>query len=243
MPSVVYSLVVRNPGYLLVGSGDLVQDTFQIDGIATDPDSATSVSLAVHGCLSGVSGSFSGSTVRGIFRINGRDLFDSETQLHRSSSDYTVWYKEAWLKVVIEGLAELEESLRELPKATSTNVLKRALTNAADPIEQDAKRLAPVLSGKLQRSVKTGGKLSKRQRAANPKKSQVEIYVGPGALREAVVQEFGTFKMRPQPFLRPAWSSNWRKSLDMIRDELAAEIEKARQRLARKAERLARMMK
>jgi hypothetical protein len=94
MPSVVYGLIVRSPDYLLVGSGDLIQDTFQIDSIATNPDSAADVSLAVHACLSGLSGSFSGSAVRGIFRVNGRDLFDQETQLHRASSDYTVWYKE-----------------------------------------------------------------------------------------------------------------------------------------------------
>ena len=138
----------------------------------------------------------------------------------------------------IEGLAELQEALAELPKATATNALKRALTNAADPFVQTAQQLAPHMTGKLQTSIKVGSKLSKRQKSLYRKESKVEIFVGPAALRQAITQEFGTVYEKPQPFLRPAWSSNWRGVLDSIAKELADEIEKTRQRAARKAARI-----
>lgn len=143
----------------------------------------------------------------------------------------------------IEGLKELGEALQELPKATGTNVLKRALTEAADPIEQDAASRAPELRGHLKRSVTTGTKLSRRQKSQHKKESKVEIFVGPGALPQAVWQEFGTAHHPAQPFLRPAWDANGKGALMSIKDALAEQIEKARQRLARKAERLAAQMK
>src|SRR5262245_52339340 len=144
----------------------------------------------------------------------------------------------------LDGLSELLEALQsELPKATSTNVIKRTLTNAADPFESTAYRLAPHMTGKLQRSIMVGTKLSTTQRNKFPKISKVEIYVGPGTLVQAITQEFGTVRQRPQPFLRPAWSENVKAVLDSIRGELADQIEKARQRAARKAARLLDQMK
>jgi HK97 gp10 family phage protein len=143
----------------------------------------------------------------------------------------------------VEGLSELLEGLDELSKATATNVLKRALNKAADPIQTAAEAAAPVLTGKLQRSITIGTKLSRRQRSLYQKRSKVEVFVGPGALAQATAQEFGTVTNRPQPFMRPAFLSNWRKSLDLIREELANEIEKARQRAMRKAARVLSQMK
>lgn len=139
----------------------------------------------------------------------------------------------------VEGLSELKAALDELPKATGTNVLKRALLKAAEPIEARAEQLAPRLSGALQRSVTAGTKLSGRQKKQHRKESKVEIFVGAGALVQAITQEFGTAHHPPQPFLRPAWAANKVKALNSIKELLAEEIEKARARLARKAARLA----
>jgi HK97 gp10 family phage protein len=138
----------------------------------------------------------------------------------------------------IEGLAELKDALEELPKATGTNVLKRALTKAAEPLEADAERTAPVGIGTLQRSIKVSGKLSRRQKSQHKKESKVELFIGPAPLVQAITQEFGTVDHGPKPFMRPAWDGNKLKALGTIKDILAAEIEKARQRLARKAAKL-----
>lgn len=141
----------------------------------------------------------------------------------------------------IDGLKELDEALRELPKATGKNVLKRALTTAAAPVEAEAKRLVPVKSGKLRDSISIGPRLSKRQRGLNTPGSPVEIFVGASALPHAHLQEFGTVKMRPRPFLRPAWDANKMKVLESIKGDLWQEIEKAAKRLAKKAAKLAAM--
>ena len=44
----------------------------------------------------------------------------------------------------VEGLAELETALKELPKATGKNVIRRALVAAGQPIVDMAVQLAPV---------------------------------------------------------------------------------------------------
>ena len=145
--------------------------------------------------------------------------------------------------VKLEGLSDLKDALEELPKATSTNVQKRALMKAAQPILEAARAAAPVLTGTLRDKMMISARLSKTQRAGYEKDSKVEVYVGPPPLVQAITSEFGTFREAPQPFVRPAWAENKRTALDLIRDELAEEIEKARQRIARKAERLAAQMK
>ena len=56
--------------------------------------------------------------------------------------------------------------------------------------------------------------------------------------------EFGTVNHPPHPFMRPAWDElTPEPMISMIGETLAEEIEKARSRLARKAEREAAKMK
>jgi HK97 gp10 family phage protein len=139
----------------------------------------------------------------------------------------------------LEGLSELVAAFKEeLPKATATNVQKRALKEAAAPIESDAKRLAPVRTGKLRQRIDIGSKLSPRQKSRNEKESKVEIYVGPPSMERAIVAEFGSVKQTPKPFMRPAWDANKRSAFNGIKSILEEEIEKARQRIARKTARL-----
>src|SRR5262245_34165590 len=107
----------------------------------------------------------------------------------------------------IEGLKELKDALLELPKATGTNVQKRALMKAADPLQSLAQSLAPVLTGALQRSFTTGVKLSDKAKADHKKTSKVEVYSGPGELVQARLSEFGTRFQSPRPFMRPAWDA------------------------------------
>lgn len=58
-------------------------------------------------------------------------------------------------KVKIEGLKELEAALKELPKATGRNVIRRALTTAAQPVAELARANAPRgATGVLSRSIR-----------------------------------------------------------------------------------------
>jgi HK97 gp10 family phage protein len=139
----------------------------------------------------------------------------------------------------IEGVSELVEVLtEELPKATSTNVQKRALKEAAEPFERDAKSNAPIRTGKLREKINISTKLSPAQKSKNEKESKVEIYIGPPSMERAIVAEFGSVKQVPKPFMRPAWDANKRTAFKRIKEILEQEIEKARQRMARKAAKL-----
>lgn len=139
----------------------------------------------------------------------------------------------------IDGLRELQAGLAELKKPTQTNVLKRALMKAGAPVERDAETRAPELRGHLRRGIGIGTKLTRRQKALHRKESKVEVHIGAGGHPQAHLQEFGTAHHAPQPFMRPAWDNNKMRVLHSIRNDLATEIEKARQRAARKAARLA----
>lgn len=139
----------------------------------------------------------------------------------------------------IEGLKELDDALSELPKATARNVLLRTLKEQGEPIRDAGEANAPKLKGGLKQSYTTGTKLSRRQKSQNNKESMVEVYIGPGPHPKGVQTEFGNAHQAAHPHLRPAFDANVMKVLDGIKKSLAEQIEKARARLARKAERLA----
>lgn len=146
-------------------------------------------------------------------------------------------------KFEIQGMKELDEALKELPKATSRNVIKRAFASAIAPMEQSAKAMAPRRTGSLAGSISFGTRLSRRQKRLHKKESDVEFFAGAGALPHAHLQEFGTRHHAPHPFMRPAWDSNKMQALASFVKDLSDEIEKARARLARKAARLAAQIK
>ena len=147
-------------------------------------------------------------------------------------------------RFTVEGLADLDTALLELPKATARNVLLRVLTKEAQPIADAGEALAPRRTGQLAMSYTVSTKLSPRTRAQNPKESDVEVYVGPGARfsASAIATEFGNAHQAPESHMRPAWDQNVQNVLNRIAADLAIEIEKARARIARKAEREAAKM-
>lgn len=139
----------------------------------------------------------------------------------------------------VEGLKELDEALKELPKATARNVLLRTLKEQGQPIATAGETYAPKLTGGLAASYVVSTKLSRRQRKANKKESDVEVYIGPAPSAKSIQTEFGNAHQAAEPHLRPAWDSNVGRVLMGIANSLSEQIEKARARLARKAARLA----
>jgi HK97 gp10 family phage protein len=137
----------------------------------------------------------------------------------------------------VEWLVGSDKALAEVgSKATQKNVLRRTLVKAAKGIDDAASSLAPVETGRLQISVVTGTKLTRRQRPSAYKAGKlgvVEVHVGT-AMSRGLFQEFGTYKMSPQPFMRPAWDNEKHRSLETIKIELWNEIEKAAKRAAKK---------
>jgi len=163
--------------------------------------------------------------------------------------------------VKVEGLKELQAALEDLPKATSRNVLRRALLAGAAPIEATAEQLAPVKTGALRTSHTAGTKLSRRQKAVHRQwagqqpaertaqgfrskpSDAVYVFVGPGGMPQAITQEFGTVDHAAHPFMRPAWDQNQHRALQIVVERIAVEIQTAVARIARKAEREAAKIK
>lgn len=150
------------------------------------------------------------------------------------------------MKIKVEGFRELERQLSDLvdqvggSRATGKNVLRRVLIKAAKPVEAAAAANAPILSGDLRADVKTGSRLNSRQarQARKAGKSTVEIHVGTSN-PAGIQNEFGNVHQPARPWFRPAWDANSSGSLDIIRNEMGPEIDKAAARIARKAARRA----
>jgi len=142
------------------------------------------------------------------------------------------------MKMRIEGLRQVDEALKELPRATSKNVVRRVLRKRGEPVAMLAARLAPVDNADLANSITVGTRLAPRQRSRTPA-DRVEVFVGASSSL-AHLQEFGTRHHAAQPFMRPAFEQLKYQVLDGIQKDLMNEIEKAKARQARKAARIAR---
>jgi HK97 gp10 family phage protein len=145
------------------------------------------------------------------------------------------------MKVTVktQGLRGLEQALRALPKATGKAVLRRTGIKALAPFDKAWREKAPHLTGQLEESGGVGTKLTRRQARLNRKredKSSVEVFAGPND-PAAVPQEFGTATQSAQPFARRAWDETKDETLEIVKDELGKQIDKAAARLARKAAR------
>lgn len=147
------------------------------------------------------------------------------------------------MTVKLEGFKELDQALGKLPKSTAKNVLRRTLSRAADPVDDEASANTPKDTGKLERSVVVGTRLTKSQRAGgavltgsgfrSAAKNYVEVHIGT-AMGRGMFTEFGTFKDPPQAWFRRAWDSTKGEALEIIKSDLGTEIEKAAKRYAKK---------
>jgi HK97 gp10 family phage protein len=172
--------------------------------------------------------------------------------------------------VKIEGLKDLNDALSEFSKATAGNILKRAVGTAGALFAEHAIAIAPKDRGDLKREIKvskpkiiTPGKAAYAQamretgdkaeaaaaaraanRSAGGEGRSAVTHVGPTKRAgHGMLQEFGTAHHRAQPFMRPTFDADGPKLVEVIRDTLAEEIEKAAKRAERKAARLAGKMK
>lgn len=141
----------------------------------------------------------------------------------------------------LEGLKELDKALvglaEEFHPRNARSVLRSSLKEGGKIIADAGEALAPRLSGELADSYTVGSKLSRRQKRAHKKESQIETFVGPTPHAKSVQTEFGNAHQAPHAHLRPAWDSNVTRVLDLIVSQIKERLEKTRARLARKAER------
>ena len=165
------------------------------------------------------------------------------------------------ITVKVEGLSELKDAIEALPKAVGNNVLRQVLLARAEPIAALARQKAPVgRSGRLRDSIivqslgsggagkaafaaamSGGASRAEAGRAAHAANSaagnSAMVAIGPNKkIAYAHMVEFGSaHNPVPKPFIRPAWDSLKGSLLDNIKEDLWAEIQKAVDKMARKA--------
>lgn len=159
----------------------------------------------------------------------------------------------------VKGLKELEQTLMALPQAVGQNTARAAMRQAAKPMAERARDLAPERSGQLKKSIRIGTKLNGRQvkllKELSPEqRSAVELYLGPSYAkgdkgRHGHLVEFGTrprknggkFKgtmhpgTAPRPFLRPAFDAEGEATINRVGPILFKAIQRAMKREAKKA--------
>jgi HK97 gp10 family phage protein len=142
----------------------------------------------------------------------------------------------------VEGVDETLALLGEFPRAIGRATLRRALVKAAQPVAVVARSYAPddTATGApdLKSSIAVTTQLIKRHRGS--KVDEVEVHIGPtkvagrAVLNYAAIQEYGSYKQRAVPFMRPAWDRTKGIVFKLLASELATEFERAARRLDRK---------
>jgi HK97 gp10 family phage protein len=146
------------------------------------------------------------------------------------------------ITVSVDGLAEVQAVLGDLPRATQKSTMRKVLIRRAEPIAATMRSLVRVDQGQLRDSIGVSTKLSRRQQTLHKKagdRAGVEVFVGAGALPQAITEEFGTDDQSPHPFARPAWDQGKRDILVGLGADMWTEIERVVKRRAATAARRA----
>jgi len=167
-------------------------------------------------------------------------------------------------RVKVEGFADLNQAFAELSKSAGNAVLRRVGSAAMEPMRAAAESLAPddmktpdpdlqssivLQSGTGTRAMNIGRQKVSDIEAGN----RVNIAMGPDAklprsprqsekssgYTRALVMEFGSYKDKAQPYMRPAFDREAMPTITRLRDSLGAEIARAAERARRRAARRA----
>ena len=121
----------------------------------------------------------------------------------------------------VKGLSKLENDLKSLPENLAKKAVKAAVNDGAQVIQTEMVRLAPRKTGFLASHIVVKVTMDKFGEAVAKIGPAKEAFWG-------LFNEFGTKHMRAQPFMRPAFDTQWKVALERIRLRLAQEIRKYR---------------
>jgi HK97 gp10 family phage protein len=155
--------------------------------------------------------------------------------------------------------SDVEDALKELPRAVGRSAVLAALKEGAKPIAQQMRENAPQgPTGNLKKSIVVStmriGRRIKSRRSVfvfvgadtklGPHAHLIERGTAPRTPKDKKVMKGkdGTFygtkaaPMKPQPFLRPAWEATKWKAIDIIKKQLWVKILQRTKTMRRKAE-------
>ena len=124
--------------------------------------------------------------------------------------------------VNITGMDEILKKLKKLPEKIQKRVLTGAVRAGAKPMIKEAKRLAPVKTGTLKKSI---GVVKRRSKDKNIIKFSIAPRNKKGGWYGFFV-EFGTTKMHAHPFMRPAYEKEGENTIDTVREYMAKRVPK-----------------
>lgn len=123
----------------------------------------------------------------------------------------------------------LLKTLNQLPTRIQKNVMVGAIRSGANIVRDEARRLVPVDTGNLKKSIAT------IRRKGDRNTVQFSVTPSKGGKNDgwyAHFLEFGTSKMSAKPFLRPALDSKQDEVLQATKEYIAKrlpdEVEKAK---------------
>lgn len=139
--------------------------------------------------------------------------------------------------VNVDGLRELGEAMRELGAEVSQKIAHRMVSKAARMVRDEAKRLAPVRTGFMKQNIivkkmrKSETDLTSEYRMGvrkyklkyadtkyNVRKRRAGTYYGVDDAYYWRYLEFGTVKMAPKPFMRPAFDNNRMRAVEVMKE-------------------------
>ncbi|MRG98867.1 hypothetical protein GIY21_01010 [Xanthomonas sontii] len=124
------------------------------------------------------------------------------------------------------GLAELEQSLMQLSEPAARRALRKGMRRGAIVIRNDARARVRVARGRLRRAIRT------RERSDEQGWMRFAVEV-PKSAFYGKFGEYGTSKMAPWPFMRPAAESKTEEAVAAMRDAIAEAVTLEMQRVRR----------
>jgi HK97 gp10 family phage protein len=144
--------------------------------------------------------------------------------------------------VKVEGLAEIERKLRQLPERLGRNAMKRALRKGANVIKQQAQANAkaiddPATREQISKNIAVASGSRKREREAGGLLMRIGVSGGArptsgdngqpgGNTTHWRFVEFGTSTARAQPFMRPAMANAAERAMSVTTEAMSTEIDK-----------------
>lgn len=119
----------------------------------------------------------------------------------------------------VVGIDDIQRKLRAMGEALRRETLVPIMEERLQPMADDMRSHARRRSGRMADSVTVSTELSPHQAAVNDPIAEIEVYVGPGPLPEAIQEEFGNFHESPHPFIRPGFDAHVNEAMAAIEQD------------------------
>jgi len=143
-------------------------------------------------------------------------------------------------EVALHGLAQLQQTLKDLPAKLGERVVRGSLRAGAKPIFKQAQANAPVLQKADPR--RKAGVVKEAIKVRKSKQQKYGVYVGVKSKKRGIddpfywtFQEFGTAHHAAAPFLRPAFESQKYEAIKHFEAYATKRIVKEAEKIAREA--------